>query len=553
MTRSSPTPEPDIVEIQIQSQKPRRKRLTRTKPTTRTSTESQPQLDESFIGASLTPVSSLDPETEQVNGPLVPSNDAQTSYHEHQSTLEQNSPVKDPIGTGHQLSNTHGGDDPVLSPPVTSPQVLDEKSQDVSNDRTPGAADEESHEATYTSLTPSTRVNITTIASFSPSKDKDMKRKSDAIAEHREENARSGKKRKTIPKAVLTPKGIVAVVPDETGDILQKNTPRQVLHTLNPKTPKDSAGYELQKCQYTPSRVPSQPVENALLCTNPGLENRSPGLGLQTDLASAMETEPGDVLQEDLEEEDTIPDVILEDPGTLTRKSLVKEADAIDTALSSDEPYETGRQPLPRGGSSDLQRQVSDGLSPPNSPADTASQDSIPNTQFSAAASQMTLATSFQGSNKGVSFVTTAEEQHPGEREASLTVETRARSPSVSPKPKVNRTPLTVVSKAHNGGLALMTPRNRTDAVAFAPVRSLKPWRSEDIEGYIDGLKENIDLEVEGRMLPASERNMTIGEWITEVARKAEKRLIDKGELLVGFFEAEAEHAVAAIEAIEAE
>ncbi|KAK6346962.1 hypothetical protein TWF696_007057 [Orbilia brochopaga] len=544
-TRSSPTPESEHIEPQTKSQKPRRKRLTRTKPATRISTESQISLETDTVEAPLYAPSSPKAAAEGMDDPIDPVDDDQPIYNT--PPLEP-TPLLNQIASDDQVSNANGRDDAVTSPQVAPPPVPDERNQE-STDNGDLAASGIANETLHMSPVQSTQLKISPIASFSPSKDRDMKRKSDAVVETHGENVRSGKKRKTISKAVATPK---TASPNNSEVVFQKTAPRQVLHALVPGSPKDRVSDESQRYQSTPSRVPSQPVEDAVLCTKPGLENRSPELILRTDPDADTIARVEDTPQEELEEEDTIPDLIFEAPENMTRKSLVMEDKIIDTALSPCEPpCKTGQQQLLRR-SSDLQRQISDGPSPPDSPTDTASQDSIPNTQFSAAASQMTFATSFQGSNKGVSFAT-AEEQLPGEQETSLVVETRARSPSISPKHKVVRTPLSVVPKAHNGGLALMTPRNRTDGVAFAPVRSLKPWRSGDIESYIDGLKENVDLEVEARGLPAAERDMTIGDWITEVARKAEKRLIDKGELLVGFFEAEAEHAVAAIEAIETE
>ncbi|KAJ6257116.1 hypothetical protein Dda_8001 [Drechslerella dactyloides] len=543
-TRSSQTPEPETVEPQTKPQKQRRKRLTRTRPVTRTSTESQPSLETGPVREPLYPCSPPKVATEQSNDSINSADDDQFTYTGQASTLEPKSPLQVSTIPHQQVLNTTKKDDPVLSPPTAPPLILDEKNRDVSN-----SENSRIYEPRQMSPVPSTQLKIGPITAFSPSKDKDMKRKSDAVVEENEENTRSGKKRKTtLSKVVVTPRGGIS---DES-ELLQKSASRQALHTFLPGTPKDRIGDDPQKVHSTPSQAPPQ-FKDAVRSARLGSENRNSGPILQTVLHHDLGNSPGDQQPEEPEEEDTIPDITFEHSGPMTKGGFVSEDNATDVGLGSYEPHPEAKQQQLSRRPSDSRRELSDGPSPPGSPADSASQDSIPNTQFSAAASQMTFATSFQGSNKGVSFASAAEAQPAGEHEVSLVVDTRERSPSASPKSKALRTPLSVVAKAHNGGLALMTPRNRTDGVAFAPVRSLKPWRSGDIESYIDGLKENVDLESEVHGLPASEREMTIGQWITEVARKAEKRLIDKGELLVGFFEAEAEHAVAAIEAIETE
>ncbi|KAK6537716.1 hypothetical protein TWF694_011884 [Orbilia ellipsospora] len=186
----------------------------------------------------------------------------------------------------------------------------------------------------------------------------------------------------------------------------------------------------------------------------------------------------------------------------------------------------------------------------PGSPSDFASQDSILNTQFSTSASQTTIVTSFHGSNKGVSFSDRAEEQFLIQPDPPSTL---IQDPSVSVSPRDSRTPLSVVAKPQNGALALLTPRDKALGISFAPVHSSKPWKSSDLEPCIDGIKENMAMHSLTQGLSPSDRKLTVSGWVMEISKKAEKNLLLKSELLVRFFEDEAERAVAAIEAIETE
>ncbi|KAK6507365.1 hypothetical protein TWF481_005802 [Arthrobotrys musiformis] len=364
--------------------------------------------------------------------------------------------------------------------------------------------------------TPSTQLVVTRSTSISPTKDKDMKRKSDVVTDEGRDRRTSKKRRMAKVAKVAKPrvspkkKETVASVPPENSQLDQKAEPsggRSIVAS------KDDVARTEAPINHEDSTVEEQ-------------ETILDGLGDSRD--TGIEGAESAIVQGSTSEDNTI-DVILNGYTRPHGASPQKAAQAEAPPASSAEK-------------------------PPSSPgtsSDIGSQDSAPNTQFSMPASQMTVATSFQGSVKGVSFVRTTGEPALVERDVSPIDDVREQSIMVSPKQ--SRTPLSVLSKPHNGALALMTPRNRAEDVSFAPVQSQKPWKSTDVELYIDGLKENHEMGPQAEGLSSPERDMTVAEWVMNVSKRAEKQLVQKGELLVRFFEDEAERAIAAIEAIETE
>ncbi|EPS40621.1 hypothetical protein H072_5509 [Dactylellina haptotyla CBS 200.50] len=385
---------------------------------------------------------------------------------------------------------------------------------------------------------------------ISASGDKDKKRKSDVVGDPDQEG-RMGKKRKMI-KAV---KPRVSEKIQHAGGSPNKSSSNATIYPdLQPRgnneSPKVCAAIRGKTSPATQTTIRLGPAE-----TSPRKE-AEPNLGLvaQNNGIEEQTQFPGDTGAGEettiLDEIEVIGDLISDNLVPTHEKSLASDGNTIDAILFN---YEN-----PRGSVS--QKEVSVGsasahelagnTSLPGSPDENASQDSIPNTQFSGPGSQMTLATSFQGSSKGVSFSSMAEEQQLTEMDTPLEC---VQVHSTTDSPKQIRAPLSVIQKPQNKSLALVTPRGKSGGLSFAPVQSLKPWKSTDLELCIGGLKENPLPRNSSNTLPLSERGMTVAQWIIEMSKKAEKRLVHNGEQLVSFFETEAERAITTIEAIRTE
>ncbi|KAK6336598.1 hypothetical protein TWF718_009399 [Orbilia javanica] len=534
VSRRSPSPvsagPPDGQELT--QPKPRRKGLTRTKTQTPSSTGVQSGLGD-VIRLETTNNIETDVETtvktlptpQDMSEGAIPARG--TRSNERSSLLDR--PAQTPTPKHSEAAPPNSKTEPIPTPKVPEP-VPPVESVPVEAIANSASTIEEggcSTEDTKGSQEESpTQTVATTSTSISHTKDKDMKRKSDVVADDGKDR-RTSKKRKTVKvvKAVtprISPKKEVgALIPPESQKIQDNSKPKG-----------QSVGSPRQKSAATTVSEESAPqAEVPVSHEDPALEEQDTILddpGDNQDGGAEGEEDGSVIVQESMYDDNTVG-VILDGytrPRAVSPQKPVQE-EAPSASGIGNSPYS------------------------PRLSSDIESQDSIPNTQFSAPASQMTVATSFQGSFRGVSFVRAAEEPAPAERGVSPIDDVREQSVVVSPKQ--SRTPLSVLSKSHNGALALMTPRNRAEDVTFAPVQSHKPWKSTDVDLYIDGLKENQEMELRGGGLSDSERDMTVAEWIMNVSKRAEKQLIQKGELLVRFFEEEAERAVAAIEAIETE
>ncbi|KAF3935893.1 hypothetical protein ABW20_dc0103003 [Dactylellina cionopaga] len=551
--------EPELKPESIQTQpnnpaKSRRKRLTKTKPMNRISTDTGAEpvpktpprsTPEPTIAAGTDSIS-RDVTDTVANQPRV-LNSVTDSHLPSTSSVPapKHGPNEPNVLAQPELGATQPKA-PTSAPPLMPTVPADAKDGNIFNMKDYGNKNAISKEECSPRKT-STQLTVNRPVSISPSKDKDMKRKSDVVVDS-EKDGRTGKKRKTAkatkPRAVSKSGLEEPVLTSETSGkdpaLDAKGDISSELRSPETSIPKDLS---------LPAKAtgPNKNAKQTEVISGPNLQ--SPLHSEQAaDKSEAFPYEEEETILDDVEQTTTLPSA---GPGSNIGKSLALEDNTISTVLS-------GYERSPKGDTESLSPadytspfQIAKAPSIPSSPDDIASQDSIPNTQFSVLASQMTLATSFQGSSKGVSFVRTSEERLLMEQGASFAVETREQSILVSPKS--TRTPLSVIPKPHNGTLALATPRNRDEGASFAPVQSLKPWKLTSVESCIEAIKENTDMEVFSHGLPMSERRMTVAEWITDMSKKAEKRLIHKGELLVRFFEDEAERAVAAIEAIEAE
>ncbi|KAK6525541.1 hypothetical protein TWF281_010603 [Arthrobotrys megalospora] len=537
-SRRSPTPDSTgPIDDQEHQPKPRRKKLTRTKPKNTVPTDTQsavgdvtnledPNEIESTTGTPPTPQAVCD---NPIATCVVESNDEPALGHPVQTATPQQVEFA-PLGSEPEPEEQAPVPTPTADPPSTDAAIetallvkkVDDPRQENSQDP---------------QKTPSAQLVVARSTSISPTKDKDMKRKSDVVTDDGQDR-RTSKKRKTVkavkaakPRASPKKKGSVVPIPSET-----PQRPRQA-DQAGAVAPKNSIGNNAEGVQssvlptleYVSATAPKDDVELPSTHDDSVTEEQETILDDFGDNPLLGEEDARLAIIKGSTSEDNTIDVILNGYARPREAALQKTGQA-ETAPTSE---------------ADKTR------SSPCVPSDTGSQDSISNTQFSMPASQMTVATSFHGSIKGVSFIRTAEEPAIVEQHVSPTEDVREQSIVVSPKQ--SRTPLSVLSKSHNGALALMTPRNRAEDVSFAPVQSQKPWKSTDVEVYIDGLKENQEIEPRVKGLSESERGMTVAEWIMDVSTRAEKQLIQKGELLVRFFEDEAERAVSAIEAIETE
>ncbi|KAF3918568.1 hypothetical protein AA313_de0200359 [Arthrobotrys entomopaga] len=371
---------------------------------------------------------------------------------------------------------------------------------------------------------------------ISTCKDKDMKRKSDVVGDS-EPDGRVGKKRKMaksaklqgiLPESKLDPHSATASITDQSvADTvaLSNKSPKEpnVSESLNPSPAKVKLPVASTKVKAKDqTSCDSQRVWGDIVY------REKPISLIESAIAEGPTRETINLMTSQIFLQDSNVDIV-------TNEAHCSQKNASPTKSSSGKPLS------PR-------LDASPSISAP--PDDSASQDSILNTQFSASASQMTIGTSFQGSNKGVSFLSTADDQSLTQHD---TLSDDIQETSVSASPKNSRTPLSIVAKAQNSALALLTPKDRTLGLSFAPVQSSKPWRSSDLEIYMDDMKENMAMDPSPQGLSSSERNLTVAGWVIEMSKRAEKSLLLKSEMLVRFFEDEAERAVAAIEAIETE
>ncbi|KAF3181006.1 hypothetical protein EYR41_010280 [Orbilia oligospora] len=506
--------------------KPRRKRLTRTKPQTSDSTDTQ-SVSEDII--SLEEPNGIERAAEIFPSPHdVPGDATSSSGVESHETLSDYQ-VQPPTSEQGEVAppNLEPGPMPKISgTSLTVGSLSAEAAVEI-----PSTAKEAENPPQDSSQGPqktaSAQIAQTRPASISPTKDKDMKRKSDVVTDDGQDR-RTSKKRKMVktikaakPRVNPKKKENAALIDSGTSPEIQKPDNSVLLLGVQPprnSTPSTALEESAAQAEVPSNHEDSTVEEQGTIMDDYGGNQAIGGIG---------EARPT-IIPGSTSEDNTI-DVILNGYARPNEPSLKKTAHA-DVAPKS----KTDKTP-----------------SSPSISSDSESLDSIQNTQFSIPTSQMTVATSFQGSIKGVSFIEKAEEPLPTKQDASAVENVREQSVIMSPKQ--SRTPLSVLSKSRNGALALMTPRTRAEGVSFAPVQSQKPWKSTDVELYIDGLKENQEMQPHARGLPVSERDMTVAEWITDVSKRAEKQLVQKGELLVRLFEDEAERAIAAVEAIETE
>ncbi|KAK6512683.1 hypothetical protein TWF506_008858 [Arthrobotrys conoides] len=506
----------DPPEDQVYTQpKPRRKRLTQTKPQVSDSTDTESMVGDA-IG--LEELSGIERAAETFPSPREVSNDDIPAGGVEGKNTPLNYSIQDTTSKqGEVAPNSEPGSTPIVdllsfeAAAETIPTIKEAENTPQDNNQEP-------------QRTSSAKLVISRSASISPSKDKDMKRKSDVVTDDGQDR-RTSKKRKMA-------KGVKAAKPR----ISPEKKEKAALTLESPSKRQESDKPELLSAQTVdkPASTATSKESTAQLEVlynheDSTVEEQQTILDdFEDNHASSIEEARLAMIPGSTSEDNTI-DVILNGYGRPREASPQKttQAEALPTSKADKFP------------------------SSPHMSSDNGSQDSIPNTQFSMPASQMTVSTSFQGSIKGVNFVRTAEEPLLAKQNVSPIEDVREQSIVVSPKQ--SRTPLSVLSKSHNRALALMTPRNRAEDVSFAPVRSQKPWKSTDVELYIDGLKENQEIQLHAKGLSECERDMTIAEWIIDVSKRAEKQLVHKGELLVRLFEDEAERAVAAIEAIETE
>ncbi|KAF3182400.1 hypothetical protein TWF106_003765 [Orbilia oligospora] len=505
--------------------KPRRKRLTRTKPQTSDSTDTQ-SVSEDVI--SLEEPDGIEHAAEIFPSPHDVSSDATSSGGVESHGTLSDYQVQPP--TSEQGEVAPPNLEPGPMPKISGTALIVGSLSAEAAVEIPSAAKEAENLPQDSSQGPQKTVSAQIVqtrpSSISPTKDKDMKRKSDVVTDDGQDR-RTSKKRKMVktikaakPRVNPKKKENAALIDSETSPEIQKpDNPVLLLGVQPPHSSTPSTALEESAVQ---AEAPSNHEDSTVGDQGTILDDSG---GSQ---AIGMGEVRSTIIPGSTSEDNTI-DVILNGYARPHEPSPKKTARA-DVAPKS----ETDKTPPSPGISSDSE-----------------SLDSIQNTQLSMPTSQMTVATSFQGSIKGVNFIEKAEEPLPTKQDASAVENVREQSVTMSPKQ--SRTPLSVLSKSRNGALALMTPRARAEDVSFAPVQSQKPWKSTDVELYIDGLKENQEKQLHARCLPVSERDMTVAEWITDVSKRAEKQLVRKGELLVRLFEDEAERAIAAIEAIETE
>lgn len=527
-SRRSPSPAPTtVLEDQEHTQpKPRRKGLTRTKPQPSDLTHTQSEAGD-VTGLEdpddIEPAAEALPTPRNVSNEATPAGGAESNDRPPLDHPAQTSTPKQGEVVPADLESEPIPKVPEPAPPVESTSVeaaIEATSVIKETDHSPQDDNQNSQK------TSSAQLVATRSTSISPTKDKDMKRKSDVVTDDGQDR-RTSKKRKTV-------KAVKAAKPQASS---KKETGVSVHSEKSQKNQKPD------KPEVQPSVPPRQESTSSTATSKESVAQVEVPIGHEDSTVEEQET-----IIDDFGDNH---DIGAEEARSAIIQGSTSEDNTIDVILNG--------YARPQGASPQKKAQAE---APPTSKADKSpsspsmlsdigSRDSIPNTQFSMPASQMTVATSFQGSIKDVSFVRSAEGSVQVEPNVSPIEDIREQSIIVSPKQ--SRTPLSVLSKSHNGALALMTPRNRAEDVTFAPVQSQKPWKSTDVELYIDGLKENQEIEPQSKGLSESERDMTVAEWIMDVSKRAEKQLVQKGELLVRFFEDEAERAVAAIEAIETE
>ncbi|KAK6343216.1 hypothetical protein TWF730_010816 [Orbilia blumenaviensis] len=526
-SRRSPSPNSaDPLEDQ-EEQKTRRKGLTRTKPKTLDTTDTQsvtggstnlegPSEVQRVISELLPPPQNLSDEA-TVAGGVESHGEPTLDCLDRANTPENASSATIPDTEAETLPQPLAQVKPVGSPPT---KIV---SETVPVEAAPAADGSNLDNDCSSEKNPSAQLVVTCSTSISPTKDKDMKRKSDVVTDEGQDR-RTSKKRKTA-KIIKTGKPRASPKKKETIPSIPSEAPRG---------PQQAEEHEVH---------PSRPNPQESTVVIPPKDDSAPAEVVDSHEDST--TEEQETILDDFGDGD---DAGIGESRLAAVKGSTSDDNTIDAILNG---YAGPRATSPQKVDlTDAHKDI--GVpSSPSAPSDNESQDSIPNTQFSMPASQVTVATSFQGSVKGISFVKPAGEVVLAEHDLFTKEDIREQSMVVSPKQ--SRTPLSTLSKAHNGALALMTPRNRAEDISFAPVQSQKPWKSTDVELYIDGLKENQDIEPQMRGLPEPERDMTVAEWIMDVSKRAEKQLVQKGELLVKFFEEEAERAVSAIEAIETE
>ncbi|KAF3942342.1 hypothetical protein ABW19_dt0208269 [Dactylella cylindrospora] len=515
--QESPTPEPEPVE------KPRRKRLTRTKPPTRVSVEAPPS-----PALESPPASPIQPPS--LSPPAEVQDEAKglDDRVDEPSAQEAIVPSVSPTLEASADLDTQEPAVPQVDEPVAEPEVVEKVVKEPAPKRGRPSRKISSAQAA---------AGTTNSASALSSGAKDMKRKSDAVVDN-EQDGPSGKKRRTTKSL----KGLKASKGKGNNSVPAGPKQSKIKDGKTSQEPQAPVPAVIpQKLEVGDSSRKSKTEEE----TAPTVTKPSPELPTTSD-------------EENHVEEDTIIDGVEEaaGQGEMSQTSGDKTSESEDNeANATTGKLEGAKETISKSKVSASHVPAAQDQDSPvrsQSPAFTASQDSVPNTQFSAVASQATMASSFQSSNKGVSFVTTAEEQLLAEQEASFAKEEEEEvEKSLVVSPKATGTPLSVLSKPHNGALALMTPRHRADDITFAPVQSMKPWKSADVEVYLDDLKENNGPGAVHSELSSVERKMTAAQWIKENAKRAEKRLVHNGELLVKFFESETLRAIAAIEAIE--